>query len=730
MDVLNSFEWDTYYEVSDKTLVKRQHKNRFSNVTTWTYTSDPVDISDETIQMRIQTPLMANARIKSVSNAMITVIGGTVTADLNVTLNYTNNNNSGYVIATITSSGTQTIKFSFTYTVYAYMAQVDLKSEGINPPLYKVNEVDFPDQSGTTWSLLYKNKNDPDPNNLVNPVDCFLYPARDLTIQIPSSGAKLDTNNTIDSGWMIFSDQHNTPIPSFMVNNESLSPSYTAGSVNGTYTATAIAFKKIGTQISVQFCSYGTRMVTQPQPPYYHGEDFCTWVDKGSYSSILVNTSAQSLRYNKQTSLPSTKTAMNNIRPASQATSTVTLGTGVLSENIHSKDSIDRTDAKNIKLITLPYCPTLITVSSANVVLGNEWWYTNNTLQLRDLNTKFKNTIETSYPHQIADLVWSTYQETLDGTGDRINKDPKLYHSDFYYKKFVYDSFSKIFRTECLDWEESLRASKDTPRFAFEFVTSRNIVSKFLFIFPEYTTGKKGIEDYDNMLAVARNNEEVLYNSQYLNYLRTGYNYDLKTKERNTAAGAAGIGISLATLVGSMALTASGVGAGIGVAGIVGSVAGLAGSAISLAKTTAQAEENIQRKLQESQNQAVSVNAADDYDLLEAYSGNMAKMCTYQVSTAMRDALDDMFYYAGYVVNEQYKPDVNIRYWFDFLQADLVITYTENLSKEIIELIKKKFSEGVTFFHCHTFNGVRKWDLAQEKENWEKWIVLANGGAQ
>ena len=232
------------------------------------------------------------------------------------------------------------------------------------------------------------------------------------------------------------------------------------------------------------------------------------------------------------------------------------------------------------------------------------------------------------------------------------------------------------------------------------------------------------------MLAVARNNEEVLYNSQYLNYLRTGYNYDLKTKERNTAAGAAGIGIMLATLIASMALTASGVGTGVGIAGIVSSVAGLAGSSINLAKTTAQAEENIQRKLQESQNQAVSVNAADDYDLLEAYSGNMAKMCTYQVSTQMKNALDDMFYYAGYVVNEQYKPDVNIRYWFDFLQADLVLSHTENLSKEIIELIKKKFSEGVTFFHCHTLNGIRRWDLAQEKENWEKWIVLANGGAQ
>ena len=150
MDVLNSFEWDTYYTVSDKTLVKRQHKNRFSDVTSWSYMSDPVAVANETITMRIQTPLMANARIKSVSNAMITVIEGNFTADLNVKLNYTNSNNSGYVIATITSSGTQTIKFSFTYQVYAYMAQVDLKSEGINPPLYKVSETDFPDQSGTT----------------------------------------------------------------------------------------------------------------------------------------------------------------------------------------------------------------------------------------------------------------------------------------------------------------------------------------------------------------------------------------------------------------------------------------------------------------------------------------------------------------------------------------------------------------------------------------------------
>ena len=183
MDVLNSFEWDAHYTVSDKTLVKRQHKNRFSNVTAWTYMSDPVHVSNETITMRIQTPLMANARIKSVSNATITVIEGTFTPDLNVTLNYTNSNNSGYVIATITSSGTQTIKFSFSYQVYAYMAYIDLKSEGINPPLYKVNETPIQDSSGVTWSLLYKNRDDND-----NVIDCFLYPSSSIYVHTQGTG--------------------------------------------------------------------------------------------------------------------------------------------------------------------------------------------------------------------------------------------------------------------------------------------------------------------------------------------------------------------------------------------------------------------------------------------------------------------------------------------------------------------------------------------------------------
>lgn len=237
-----------------------------------------------------------------------------------------------------------------------------------------------------------------------------------------------------------------------------------------------------------------------------------------------------------------------------------------------------------------------------------------------------------------------------------------------------------------------------------DFVMSSNIVSKFCFLLPQYLL-KYSVQDYDNVINVARNNEQVLYTSQYINYLRNGYNYDLKSKQRQEVAGALGMGLSVAGLIGSIALTATGAGAGIGAAGIVGSLAGLAGSAVNYAKTVAQNEQNIAQKLSESQNQTVSVHNADDIDLLNAYSGNRAKLCIYSVTDVMKDALYNMFWYCGYATQEQKIPDVHTRCWFNFLQCDLDVDYWQNVPKDIQEVIKQKFKEGVTFFHEQEIEG-------------------------
>ena len=117
--------------------------------------------------------------------------------------------------------------------------------------------------------------------------------------------------------------------------------------------------------------------------------------------------------------------------------------------------------------------------------------------------------------------------------------------------------------------------------------------------------------------------------------------------------------------------------------------------------------------------QSISVLNADDYDLLYAYTENKAKWCIYQVSPNMQKVLDDLFFYCGYIINEQGKPDVNTRRSFNFVQASLVINHTNNLTMEIQEDIQEKFNQGVTFLH-YSFN---KFDFAQNKENIERSVL-------
>ena len=246
---------------------------------------------------------------------------------------------------------------------------------------------------------------------------------------------------------------------------------------------------------------------------------------------------------------------------------------------------------------------------------------------------------------------------------------------------------------------------------------TRNIVSKFLFKFNQfkYTWSK---EDYDDIVAVSRNNEEVLYNSQYLDYIRTGYNYDLKAKERTEVASGIGLGLNVAGLLSSIVI-GSITGNPIAVGSAVATGISLSSQLVNYAKTTAQNEENIQKKLQESKMQAISVLNADDYDLLYAYSNNKAKFVVYDVSDRMKKVLDDLFFYCGYLLNEQGKPATNTRRSFNFVQATLVINHTNNLDYNIVEDIIQKFEDGVTFLH-YSFN---KFDFTQNKENIERSLL-------
>ena len=149
--------------------------------------------------------------------------------------------------------------------------------------------------------------------------------------------------------------------------------------------------------------------------------------------------------------------------------------------------------------------------------------------------------------------------------------------------------------------------------------------------------------------------------------------------------------------------------------GIGAGAVGITGQIVNNIQTQAQGEQSIQQKLEEASRQAVSVASSDDIDLLTAYSGNRAKFVLYNISDRMKKLVGDLFYYCGYKLDVQDIPNITSRYWFNFVQAELVLNDSNNLSSDIEEDIKARFRDGVTFFHYRN----EQFNLAQDKENWE-----------
>lgn len=308
-----------------------------------------------------------------------------------------------------------------------------------------------------------------------------------------------------------------------------------------------------------------------------------------------------------------------------------------------------------------------------------------------------------------------------------IEYESKLYHSDYYLPKFVYDSFSFPFNLELMD-ENKYTSTVLTKRLRLlpvTYVVSKNIQSKFAFVFNDYIL-KKSYQDFDNVLTVERNNEKALYTNAYLDYIKSGgYTYDQKKiKDQNITNGITSgvtLATSIATLIGGIAATSSGYGAPMGIGAIIGGIAGIAGSSAGVVKNIINAQDQdaaLAQKLQQLQQQSTNVSGNEDIDILQAICNNKPKLVRYEVSQRMKNAMWDLFHYCGYATNEQKVPHTDTRLYFNFIQADIVYDdYTFN--DDIADDIKNRWAQGVTFFH--KVDG--SYDIDQEYENFEVSIL-------
>lgn len=385
---------------------------------------------------------------------------------------------------------------------------------------------------------------------------------------------------------------------------------------------------------------------------------------------------------------------------------------------LKSITAVDRTNPLLVKIIKMPY-PPFEAEWYNDLTLGeymkipNGWIYNNQkqALELTDLSQEFLSTVNQEYLND--ELIDTIFIPTIGTEQNSEKHESKLFNSNFYTVKYFYDNFEKelyMERTKPL-----LQSGGDAPQVNVKFKQSNNISSNSIFDFSvENVAAYKEPKLYGQYMSVNRSQELALYNSEYLNYIRNGYNYDRKAQAQSIGQNIAATVLSAAAGVASF-FTANPVGLSAAISFGASAIASITQTIFSGISS----ERAIQQKLDAAEKSAASVSNTTDLNLLSYYNGNRLISIREQCSDQVRAAIYDLFRLTGYACNEYAVPDFNTRIFYNFVQCKPDFEEKDwTYGQDFLNDIKQKFQIGVTIYHQYN----NQYDLLQEKENYESWL--------
>ena len=593
--------------------------------------------------------------------------------------------------------------FNFT-TTFKYYRVIDYLPEGINPVLIRKSTPYTIERSGIlkqNWYLLYRNDNDPDPTQYVNPVECYLIPENETkTDSAYISGGRIVPSWLEENKWYVFIISS--------TQTATLSNGATVSRVNNY--RTVLLLTKTGNKINAT----AIRVNSDGAP--YVSTIVCQYDDIN-----YVNLSLIPAEYNVMNSF--TNVSGNDIISMTFPNSFTNSDDKNVIDGIAT---LDRADAKNIKLIKLPYCPFNLSYTGDTLNIdGSTVWERASfsqsqggnmyALHLLDSNIKLQGSFTSSSANPFLNITVNITDISEDDLRDMNEVDSKLFHSAFYSPTYVYDSFALKVDLEKCDLSYYIENGVSTNDITFTM--TKTINSKFMFTLTSYVCNKSDVNFY-NVLPIARNNEEVLYNVPYINFIKTGYNYEIKAKNVQNVSNFIGLGMSAASMGVALAVPT----APLKAAAVVGALVSMAMSVKSTVVSAIQGEENIKQKLTQYQNQAASVMGSDDVDLMSEYCDNRLKYMVYEPTDNMKALLNDLFFYAGYSSNRMAIPTHNNRLNFDYLECEASIEAVASMPQECLTELITCFKNGVVYMH-KTTRATNKWDFEQKYENWEKSLM-------
>lgn len=378
-----------------------------------------------------------------------------------------------------------------------------------------------------------------------------------------------------------------------------------------------------------------------------------------------------------------------------------------ITPSTQSIGELDRTDTRLVKVVEVPYLPLS---DDATYFIDREF--------IRFLFSDVEPSLRTKVGEfDFKPAIYFKGEYIADAS--YLLSDPKLYCSQFYKCKVAYDNSAINVYFDNI----SFKQIEADPTISVYFEPSTTLASSFLFSLENGGNfdWKNETESYPFVCVTDRNNELPLYTSDWINYLRNGYNYDKKRKAMEDATSwgstAAGIASSILAIAGGAGLLASGGGVPASIPMIAGGVSGLIGT--SVGGVTAQINRNLsyEQNLRALQLENYSVAGSNDLSLWLSYGKGCAKVETWEVIEPQRRQIADLFYMRGYAVNEDELPNTHVRRWFDYWEGvpKWNLEFRKKWSQEWLSLLDQAYSSGVT--RLHKYQG--RWDWEQVEHNWE-----------
>lgn len=227
---------------------------------------------------------------------------------------------------------------------------------------------------------------------------------------------------------------------------------------------------------------------------------------------------------------------------------------------------------------------------------------------------------------------------------------------------------------------------------------------------------------YDNWLLASRNNNITIYTNDYLNYIRTGYNYDVKAKNLQSIKNWSSFGLDVVGAAANVGLAATG--NPFAATKAVGSVTGLVGGFINNILSEQKNQLALNKKKQEAMNATVNISGSDDLALFHLYNSSSGLRLNVTVPhDNVESAEFDLFYYFGYADNKIYDelPTIKTRQYFNYIKCDIGFMKPSNMSPHILNDIQEKFSRGITYEWKYNNTWLSQGSLY---ENWETIFTL------